>query len=312
MLIGVIGLGDIASKAYLPVLGGMRLAGVDLALCSRSEETVQRVQSQYRIPKATTHLEDLVKMGITAAFVLSPNDTHALIGRALLEKGVDVFFEKPATLSSQETQELAELADRGGRVMMVGFNRRYAPLHVKARQSWQNRPVGMALFQKHRPTATHPHLAHQFMDDTIHQIDLLRYFCGEGEVVSTIAYTASDQLLGAASTVALEQGGYGMVITSLQAGRWQENYTLHGSGCSMIVEAFSRLYLIDGLQETIQEETYASSWLTTLEGRGFNSQISHFLDCVKERRLPLTSGWDSVKTQQMVEQMVSAVTYTHV
>ncbi len=308
MFIGVIGLGDIASKAYLPVLGG--LADIDLALCSRSEETVQRVQSQYRISKATTHLEELVKMGITAAFVLSPNDTHARIGRALLEKGVDVFFEKPATLNPLETQALAELAERGGRVMMVGFNRRYAPLHIKARQSWQNRPIGMALFQKHRPNASHPHLAHQFMDDTIHQIDMLRYFCGEGEVVSTVAYTTSERLLGAASTVALEQGGYGMVITSLQAGRWQENYTLHGSGCSLILEAFSRLHLIDGALETVQEETYASTWLTVLKGRGFNGQIHHFLDCVKNRSLPATSGWDSVKTQQMVERMISAATYT--
>jgi virulence factor len=117
-------------------------------------------------------------------------------------------------------------------------------------------------------------------------------------------------LLGAASTVALEQGGYGMVITSLQAGRWQEDYTLHGSGCSMILEAFSRLRLIDGLLETVQEETYASSWRTTLEGRGFTGQINHFLDCVKGRSLPMTSGWDSVKTQQMVERMISAATYS--
>ncbi len=119
MLIGVIGLGDIASKAYLPVLGSME--GIDLALCSRSEESVQRVQRQYRIAEATTHLDDLVKMGVTAAFVLSPNETHASIGRTLLEKGVDVFFEKPVTLHSVETQALAELADRNGRVMMVGL-----------------------------------------------------------------------------------------------------------------------------------------------------------------------------------------------
>ena len=308
MLIGVIGLGEIAGKAYLPVLGSME--GIDLALCSRSEETVQRVQRQYRISNATTHLADLVKMGITAAFVLSPTETHAAIGRTLLENGVDVYFEKPATLTSQETQALAELADRSGRVMMVGFNRRYAPLHVKALQSWKGKAIGMALFQKHRRNASHPHLAHQFTDDTIHQIDMLRFFCGEGEVVSTVAYHASDRLLGAASTVALEQGGYGMVITSLQAGRWQEEYTLHGSGHSLVLEAFSRLRLIDGPQDTVQEETYASSWLTTLEGRGFNGQINHFLDCIKDRRLPLTSGWDSVKTQQMLEQMIARVTYS--
>ena len=106
------------------------------------------------------------------------------------------------------------------------------------------------------------------------------------------------------------EDGYGMVITSLQAGRWQEEYTLHGSGHSLVLEAFSRLRLIDGPQDTVQEETYASSWLTTLEGRGFNGQINHFLDCIKDRRLPLTSGWDSVKTQQMLEQMIARVTYS--
>ncbi len=123
-------------------------------------------------------------------------------------------------------------------------------------------------------------------------------------------YHDSERLLSAASTVALGHGGYGMVITSLQAGRWQEHYTLHGGGRSMMIEAFSRLHLIDGRSETFEEETYASSWLTTLEGRGFNGQINHFLDCVKGRSQPLTSGWDAVKTQQMVERMIAVVTYT--
>ena len=135
----------------------------------------------------------------------------------------------------------------------------------------------------------------------------MRFFCGEGEVVSTVEFTNPERLLGAASTVALEKGGYAMVITSLQAGRWQETYSLHGGGLSMHIEAFLRLKLSSPKEETLQEETYASSWRTSLEGRGFNGQINHFLECVKTRNQPLTSAWDSVKTQQLVEQMVAAV-----
>ena len=119
MLIGVIGLGEIAGKAYLPVLGSME--GIELALCSRSPLTVQSVQETYRISRATTDLAELTGMGIQAAFVLSPSETHYAITKELLEKGVDVFLEKPATLHSQETQALAELADRRGRILIVGL-----------------------------------------------------------------------------------------------------------------------------------------------------------------------------------------------
>ncbi len=307
-LIAIVGLGSIAHKAYLPILAS--LEGIELALCSRSQESVQRVQKQYRIPRGTTRLEELIAMGPRAAFVLTPSPTHALLTTALLEGGIDVFLEKPATLHSQETQALAELADRSGRILMVGFNRRYAPLHVRGRQLWQEAPVGMALFEKHRPETFHPDLQHQLIDDSIHQIDMLRFFCGEGQVVNSVQYNSLDMLLGAASTVALERGGYAMVVTSLQAGRWQETYTLHGGGQSMIIDAFARLRLLGRQDERVQEETYASSWLTTLEGRGFKGEVAHFMDCIRQRSQPLTSAWDSVKTQQLVEQMVARVTYS--
>ncbi len=303
-------MGGIAHKAYLPILASWE--GIELALCSRSEESVRRVQQQYRIQRGTTRLEELIAMGPRAVFVLTPSKTHERLSRELLEGGVDVFLEKPATLHSQETQALAELADRSERILMVGFNRRYAPLHVRGRQMWQERTVGMALFEKHRPETFHPDLQHQLIDDSIHHIDVLRFFCGEGQVVSSVQYTSPDRLLGAASTVALERGGYAMVLTSLQAGRWQETYTLHGGNQSMIIDAFARLRFMGKEEELVQEETYASSWLTTLEGRGFKGEVAHFMECVSQRSQPLTSAWDSVKTQQLVEQMVASVTYTQV
>ncbi|HUH97700.1 MAG TPA: Gfo/Idh/MocA family oxidoreductase [Anaerolineales bacterium] len=310
MLVGIIGLGGIAQKAYLPILTSME--GTDLALCSRFEQTVVRHQKQYRISAGVTSLPDLIQLGIQAAFVLSPSSTHEPIARELLEHGIDVFLEKPATLRSEDTRSLAELAERRKRVLMVGFNRRYAPLHVAARKLWQDAPIGLALFQKHRPSPFHPDLERHFTDDTIHQIDMLRFFCGEGEVVSTVQSTSPGLLLGAATTVALERGGYGMVMTYLQAGRWQETYSLHGAGRSMIVEAFARLHMINPQEEVVQEVPYASAWLTTLEARGFNREIQLFLECVTQRSEPPTSGWDALKTQLLLEKMVASLSHSKV
>ncbi len=101
----------------------------------------------------------------------------------LLGAGVDVYLEKPAAGTSQEARSLAEQADSAGRILMVGFNRRYAPLHRMARQIWGERPVGIAVLQKHRSSGFHPDLRQHFTEELVHVVDILRYFCGEGRAV---------------------------------------------------------------------------------------------------------------------------------
>ncbi len=305
MRVAIVGLGDIARKAYLPLLTTRE--GVELLLCSRTRVTVERLQAQYHLPHGATDLDELLSWKPQAAFVLTPSPTHRDVASRLLMAGVDVFVEKPATMHSAETQELAELADAQARVLMVSFNRRYAPLHRQARELWGDRAIGMCLLQKHRTGAAHPNLFSNYIDDTIHIIDLLRFFCGDGNVVSTFQQMREGKLVGAISTVALTGGGYGMVATSLQAGRWSEQYTLHGDGASIYMDAFSRLRLVTEKEQRVWEEKYASSWKPILEARGFAGQIAHFFECVASREQPLTSGWEAFKTQHLLERMVAQV-----
>ena len=303
MRVAIIGLGGIARKAYLPLLTTWE--GVEVLLCSRTPATVAQLQAQYHLPQGTTDLEELLSWRPQAALVLTPSPTHRAIAGRLLEAGVDVFVEKPATMRCAETQELAELAEARERVLMVSFNRRYAPLHRQARALWGDRTVGLCVLEKHRASAAHPDLFSNYIDDTIHIIDLLRFFCGDGEVVDTVQQMRQGRLVGAVSTVALQGGGYGMVITSLQAGRWTERYALHGDGASMYLDAFSRLRLSTGEEERVWGEGWASTWTPTLETRGFADQIAHFFECVRSREQPLTSGWEALKTQRLLEEMVA-------
>ena len=305
MRVAIIGLGGIARKAYLPLLTTWE--GIEVLLCSRTPATVEQVQAQYHLPQGTTDLDELLSWKPQAAFVLTPSPTHRAIAGRMLEAGVDVFVEKPATMRSGETRELAELADALGRVLMVSFNRRYAPLHRQARELWGDRAVGLCVLEKHRASAAHPNLFSNYIDDTIHIIDLLRFFCGDGEVVSTVQQMCQGRLVGAVSMVALQSGGYGMVVTSLQAGRWTERYALHGDETSMYLDAFSRLRLVTEEGEWVWEENYASSWKPALEARGFVDQIAHFFECVRSREHPLTSGWEAFKTQRLLEDMITQV-----
>ena len=300
--IGIVGLGGIASKAYLPVL--TQRSDVELLVCSRTLSTVEEVQARYGLSRGTTEIDELVSLKPDAAFVLTPSPTHFAVVQQLLDAGVDVFVEKPATLKSEETKVLAELAETRGRVLMVGFNRRFAPLHQRARELWAGRS-GLALLQKHRSSAAHPDLFSNYIDDTIHIIDLLRFFCGEGEAVATTARVRDGRMIGAVSIVALERGGHGVITTTLEAGGWSETYSLHGEGTTLEVDAFSRLRTGGETEERIWREPYASGWKPTLEARGFIQQVNHFFDCLASRQTPLTSARESYRTQRLLEDLVA-------
>lgn len=304
MRAAVIGLGGIAEKAYLPLLTGWK--GLELILHARTLETVESYQDQYRVPHGTTIFDEVLALQPDVAFVLTPSDTHYEIARGLLVAGIHVYLEKPATLQTEHTRSLAELADERDRVLMVGFNRRYAPLHERARELWDGRPVGFCVLEKHRDSAYHPDLYSNYIDDTVHIIDLLRFFCGEPEPLRTAAHVKNGKLVRATALLDVDGTGHAVVATELNAGSWQERYTLHGGGASLYVDAFSELRFIDEEGQRVEKETYASAWMSTLKGRGFEDEIAHFLTCVREGLTPRTSAWEALRTQELLEGMVEA------
>ncbi len=299
--VAIIGLGQIAQKAYLPLLGAWD--GLEPLFCTRDGTVLENLQARYRVARGTTDLERLLDWQPQAAFVLAATPAHYAIASRLLAGGVDVFLEKPAASTSREARMLAEQADAGGRVLMVGFNRRYAPLHRKARQLWGERRPQVVLLQKHRHSGFHPDLRTHYNEELVHVVDILRYFCSEGRATSTVQQ-GDGRFAGAASMVALPGGGQAVILSSMRAGHWFEQYALHGDGASLYVDAFARVVLIDGGEQRVWEEAYASSWISTLKGRGFQDQIAHFLDCVQTRSQPETSAWEAYKTQQLVEDLV--------
>ncbi len=301
--IAIIGLGDIAGKAYLPVLASR--PGIELLLHSRSSETVRAHRDQYRLPRGTTQLEELLAWGPEAAFVLTPSPSHFAIARTLLEGGVDVFVEKPLTLHASETRSLADLADARGRVLMVGFNRRFAPLHQQLKALWGDRPIGLCTLEKHRAEASHPNLYSNYIDDTVHLIDLLRFFCGDADALHTETQMRGGRLVGAVSAASLPGGGFGYVLTGLQAGGWMERYTLHGGGATLVVDAFVRARWITTESERVFETGGMGTWMRSLEARGFVGGVGHFFHCLDSRERPHSSGDEAWKTQQLLEAMIA-------
>jgi UDP-2-acetamido-3-amino-2,3-dideoxy-glucuronate N-acetyltransferase len=82
------------------------------------------VPADLRAPSFSAVLEDV---GVEAVVIATPPATHFELARAALAAGRDVFVEKPLTLGVAQGAELVELADRLGRVLMVGHVTLYHP-----------------------------------------------------------------------------------------------------------------------------------------------------------------------------------------
>jgi predicted dehydrogenase len=70
---------------------------------------------------------------VGTVYLLTRHDSHARMAVRALEAGKHVFVEKPLALTEAELDAVEEAARASGRMVMVGFNRRFAPLAAEAR-----------------------------------------------------------------------------------------------------------------------------------------------------------------------------------
>lgn len=124
--VGLIGLGEVAQLMHLPLLADdprFRIA----AIFDVSPSLTSYIAGRYGIEKTYETADDLlVDPGLDAVFVLTPDHLHA----DLLEKAIrarkHVFIEKPATLTAAQLKPLVELDKSNGRIVFVGYMRRYS------------------------------------------------------------------------------------------------------------------------------------------------------------------------------------------
>ncbi len=82
------------------------------------------------------------KDGIELVTVATPNDTHFAISKAFLEAGIDVFCEKPLTLTIEEGEELVRVARKHDRVCAVNFGYTGYPMIRQMREMIRRGDLG--------------------------------------------------------------------------------------------------------------------------------------------------------------------------
>jgi predicted dehydrogenase len=96
-----------------------------VAICD-SSTLVGEVIEKYGHLHYVQKYEELINLkDLHAVIIATPTTTHETMVRSALERGLHVMCEKPLTLSSEESEALALLAESKGLVGQVGYHNRF-------------------------------------------------------------------------------------------------------------------------------------------------------------------------------------------
>lgn len=295
--IGVVGLGGIAQKAWLPVLG----AATDWTLAaawSPTRDKALRVCETWRIPYADS-LAALAAQ-CDAVFVHTSTASHYAVVSELLNLGVHVCVDKPLAENLKDAERLVELAARKKLTLMVGFNRRFSPLYRELKQQMQQ--AASLRMDKHRADSVGPHdLRFTLLDDYLHVVDTALWLAGGRVQIQsgTLQTTDDGAMLYAEHHFSADTLH---ITTSMhrRAGSQRE-----------WVQAVTDGGLVDvtDMREWREERGQGviarpiPGWQSVLEQRGFAGCARHFIECVQNQTVPETAGEQAILAQRVVEKL---------
>ena len=330
MRIGLIGCGKQAPKH----LAGLRKAGLtDFIVADRDPALARALAEREKVAWTETADAVFADPQVTAVDLCTPTPTHAGLVRAAIAAGKDFFCEKPLCETAAEARDLTALAEKNGRIGMVGYIYRFAPAFEQAQRILDGATAsgtsaalgklsvatmriggrGSAALWKHRRDSGGGAISEML----VHMLDLAIWYFGpikKVEVMARELYRPSRVINGVNEAVDAED----FVIVRCET----------QSGVPVVIEAdlltpaFTQILEVQGDNGTLVG-SIQSDWpqfvfviqeaggfkpgrtdLKTDSGDMFQGQMSAFIRAVEQRRPPdRCSLQDSVHVLEALELM---------
>ncbi|MBS6501308.1 MAG: Gfo/Idh/MocA family oxidoreductase [Clostridium sp.] len=298
MRIGIIGLGNICEKAYLPVITAIE--GIEIVFCTRNKERLNSLSKKYRINEAVSTVDELINMNIDAAFVHTATESHIEIIEKLLNNNIHVYVDKPISYSYEDSIRVSNLAKEVNKILMVGFNRRFAPMYsnlknygtpsvIKLEKNRVNSPKDPVVF---------------VLDDFIHVIDTLRFLMDEEIESINVNGLKRDGLIYNVVVTMTSKNTTCIAMMNRDSGANEEELEYTSSGKKVIVRN-----LMDSkvLINNVEENKSFKDWDTILYRRGFENIINEFINSVKLGVQASPTIEDALKTHKICDEILKKI-----
>ncbi len=293
MRVLVTGLGDIARKAYLPILSA--LPELDVHLATRDLKVLHDAGRAFRVSHLHADIEQaLATATFDAAFVHTATGAHPASVQLLLERRIPTFVDKPLADNLAQAQHLVALAERQATLLMVGFNRRYAPDYAALRDTG----ASLILMEKHRHKQPDTPRRVVF-DDFIHVIDTLLFLAPSPVQRRTIETHVEHGLLKTVTLMLTGEGYTAIGTMHRDSGLDEERLDVIGNSVRQSVQNISQTTRSAG-SECRQRR---GDWTSVGRQRGFEAMCADFLLAVREQRP--TRAADILSTHALCEAVTA-------
>jgi predicted dehydrogenase len=248
--LGVAGAGSFARSTLLPRL---RKLNVDLrGVAASSGPSAHQTATRFGFGYASSDWKRIVDdTTVDAVLVATRHDLHPIIATAALTAGKAVFLEKPMALSDTGLTSIMDAWRRSGRVLQVGFNRRFAPSYrwLKAAFAGRRGPLVMSFRVNAGAVAPGSWVLDavqgggRLLGEVCHMVDLL-YDLADSPVVSVAATPLPEPASPAADDVLLTltfgDGSIGTIVYASGGDRAlpKERLEVLGGGRAAVLDDF--------------------------------------------------------------------------
>lgn len=183
--VGVIGAGNYVRAMLLPHFQneGAKL----ISIATASGVTAVDAAKKFGFARAVSGADEIIgDADINLIVIGTHNNLHASLAARALEAGKHVFVEKPLALNEDELEEVARVAAVSEGKLMVGFNRRFSPLALKAHELFAGRRAPLSILYRINAGRVSPQDWTQDEDEgggriigeVCHFVDLMQFWTG--------------------------------------------------------------------------------------------------------------------------------------
>jgi len=308
------------------LIGGKRAVAAAaheiVVVCDRDSARAEALAQKTRA-RAVTDWQEAVQADVDAVIVATTHDQLAAIALGAVEAGRHVLVEKPAGRALSEVQAIAQAAARHKRIVKAGFNHRFHPAFMKAREIVDSGVLGPLMFIRARyghggrvgyekEWRAIPEISGggELIDQGSHLIDLSRWFLGDLTVdyasVPTLFWNmqADDNCF-----MALRSGSGQMAWLHASWTEWKNTFSfeIFGRDGKLVIDGLGGSYGQERLTFYRMLPQMGPPETATFEYPGqdqsWDTEFADFASAVSENRRPCGDIADAVANLAIVEDI---------
>lgn len=295
--IGIVGVGAISQKAYLPVMRS--IGNVKWYMCIRNQEVLNRESKLLGRCIPCNTIEELLQFPLDGVFIHVSTKAHFEVAKQFLEKGIPVYIDKPVAPSYEKTLELYQLAKKHDTFIMAGFNRRFAP-KVEVLKSVEDKK---RIIAEKNCTVVSQDTRTRVFDVFIHPLDTALYLMDSLPTNGTYFYKKKDGVLEQCTVYLENENETALVQFNETSGANLERIEVQSPSGTYSLRNLTDLVITQGQDDVLDG---FSSWDSTLHKRGFETIIHSFIIAVQTKSENPVSAKSSLLSHVICERIVTA------